>query len=295
MNLKNLQYYVEVCEERSFTKASENLYLSQSTLSKAIKNLEDELGYVLIDRSSKHFQLTDKGMILYESGGKLLHQIKKSVKIIKDELSNSKGKLVIGIPPVISTVYFSQIVYQFKQDYPDIELHVIEAGAHTLNKLLEDNRLDMAILITPLEEGKYFKQVVASDEAVLLVNKDHPLAMTPEISFSELKGERFILLDETYMIHHQIVKKAHDAGFEPNIIGKSTQWDYICELVGNDFGVTILPRPILHRFHLDNIRVIPFAQGFFPWNIVMCTCKRRQCTEVMNIFWDYVPKHIPHP
>ena len=295
MNLKNLRYFVEVCEERSFTKASENLYLSQSTLSKAIKSLEDELGYVLIDRTSKNFQLTDKGAILLEQGGKLLHQIKKEITTIKNELSDTRGKLVVGIPPVISTVYFSQIVYQFKKDYPDIELHVIEAGAHTLNKLLEDNRLDMAILISPLEEGKYFKQVIASDEAVLLVNKDHPLAMTGQITFDKLRDEGFILLDETYMIHYQILEKAREAGFEANVIGKSTQWDYICELVGNDFGVTILPRPILHRFHLDNIRVIPFPKGFFPWDIVMCTCKKRQCTEVMKIFWDYVPKNIPQP
>lgn len=110
MNLKNLEYFIAVCDNNSFTKAADLLFLSQSALSKSIKNLEEELDHILIDRTSRKFKLTDKGEILYEMGRKLLDDIAKDVDKINDTLSGSIGKLVIGIAPVISTVYFTSVV-----------------------------------------------------------------------------------------------------------------------------------------------------------------------------------------
>lgn len=292
MNLKNLEYFIAVCDNNSFTKAADLLFLSQSALSKSIKNLEEELDHILIDRTSRKFKLTDKGEILYEMGRKLLDDIAKDVDKINDTLSGSIGKLVIGIAPVISTVYFTSVVHQFKRDYPDIELVVIEAGAYSLTKLLEDGRVDIAMLINPIHNENFKCEIVARDEAVLLVNKEHPLSIKTKVVFEDLKDENFILLDDTYLLYHQIVKRANDAGFTPNIIGTSHLWDYVCESVSNNYGISILPRPILYRFHLDNIRVIPFGGNGYPWEIVMCANMKKNFSHVMKEFWNYVPKNI---
>lgn len=292
MNFKNLEYFIAVCREQSFTKAAEKLYISQSAVSKSVKKLESELDCTLVDRTSKEFLLTDKGEILYEMGKGLLQKMDEEVSRIYRELSGSKGKLVVGIPPVISTSYFSNIVYQFKSDFPEIDLHVIEAGAHSLKKLLLDGHVDLAILIKPLNKDEFHYIDLTEDEAVLLVHKTHPLAMAGSVSMEELKDDSFILLDETYMLYHQIVERAEESGFTPKIIGKSYQWDYICELVGNNVGVSILPRPILYRFHLDNVRILPFRGKGFPWTVVVASSTKRTTTDLMKTFIDYVETRI---
>ena len=107
MNLKHLSYFVDISKRESFTKAADDIYVSQSALSKSVKSLEQELNVTLIDRTSKSFNLTEEGRILYAEGEKLLRYIDESQDEIIEKIHRSRRRLRIGIPPVISTVYFT--------------------------------------------------------------------------------------------------------------------------------------------------------------------------------------------
>lgn len=107
MNLKHLSYFVDISKRESFTKAADDIYVSQSALSKSVKSLEQELNVTLIDRTSKSFNLTEEGRILYAEGEKLLRYIDESQDEIIEKIHRSRRRLRIGIPPVISTVYFN--------------------------------------------------------------------------------------------------------------------------------------------------------------------------------------------
>ena len=110
MNLKHLSYFVDISKRESFTKAADDIYVSQSALSKSVKSLEQELNVTLIDRTSKSFNLTEEGRILYAEGEKLLRYIDESQDEIIEKIHRSRRRLRIGIPPVISTV-ISAIFY----------------------------------------------------------------------------------------------------------------------------------------------------------------------------------------
>ena len=113
MNLKHLSYFVDISKRESFTKAADDIYVSQSALSKSVKSLEQELNVTLIDRTSKSFNLTEEGRILYVEGEKLLQYIDESQDEIIEKIHRSRRRLRIGIPPVISTVYFSHLLFRF--------------------------------------------------------------------------------------------------------------------------------------------------------------------------------------
>ena len=248
MNIKSLTYFIEVAKEKSFTKAAKNLFVCQSALSKSIKNFEFELDITLIDRTSKEFKLTPEGEIFYENGLIALKHINEQLSMLLDSVTLEKGKINVGVPPVISTIYFTSIIQQFRAAYPSIELNVIEAGANTVKSKVESGEIDIGVVILPFSSENFDVTKIFEAEIVAVVNKAHPLAKYDEISLKDLKDEPFISLNETYMLHDIIISKCAEAGFTPNTIYKSSQWDFIAELVALNQGVTILPKPILINF-----------------------------------------------
>lgn len=150
MNLKHLSYFVDISKRESFTKAADDIYVSQSALSKSVKSLEQELNVTLIDRTSKSFNLTEEGRILYVEGEKLLQYIDESQDEIIEKIHRSRRRLRIGVPPVISTVYFSQLLFRFIKQYPNIELEISEVGANIVQNQINAGNIDIGVVILPI-------------------------------------------------------------------------------------------------------------------------------------------------
>lgn len=286
MNIKALTYFLEIAKEKSFTKASKNLFVCQSALSKSIKTFEFELGTTLIDRTSKEFKLTPEGQIFYENGIIALKHINEQLSILLDSISLEKGKIKVGVPPVISTIYFTSIIQQFRAEYPSIQLNVIEAGANTVKSKVENGDIDIGVVILPFSSENFDVTEIFEAEIVGVVNKQHPLAKYDEISINEFKDEPLISLNEAYMLHDIIHDKCHEAGFTPNIIYKSSQWDFIAELVALNQGVSILPKPILSKFHSKNIKTLRIKEGF-PWHIAFIVRKDKYISKAIKLFIDF--------
>ena len=115
MNLKYLSYFIRVAEYENFTKASNALFLCQSTLSKSVMALEKEIGTSLIDRSCNEFKLTTHGKLLYQEGKYLLDMIQKQEERINHQIKGRQEQLRIGIPPVILTAYFPSVIYEYQK------------------------------------------------------------------------------------------------------------------------------------------------------------------------------------
>lgn len=288
MNIKYLLYFKETVDNKSFTKAAEKLYVSQSALSKGIKCLERELNCILIDRFTKEFSLTKEGEILHQMGGEMLNTIKEYECKIYDCIKNCKGSLRVGIPPVIATAYFAPIVYQFENTYKNVDFKVFEAGAKVIKKMIDEHSIDIGIVILPFDNCEnYHIEPLISSENMLVVHKDHPLATRKVVKFKELKNENFLMLDNTYMLYDRIISLCEQVGFYPNIIGESAQWDFLVEIVSCNQGICILPLPILRKIHLDNIRCIALTEPEFPWDIAMITKKEHYCSKPMKYFKEF--------
>lgn len=290
MNLKHLSYFVDISKRESFTKAADDIYVSQSALSKSVKSLEQELNVTLIDRTSKSFNLTEEGRILYVEGEKLLQYIDESQDEIIEKIHRSRGRLRIGVPPVISTVYFSQLLFRFIKQYPNIELEISEVGANIVQNQINAGNIDIGVVILPIINSDNYHIIPAmSSDNALIVNKDHPLASRDEVDFKELEHEDFLILDRTYMLHDRIIKNCEIAGFYPHITTESSQWDFLAEMVAYNQGISILPVPIMKRFYSsDRIKMIRLKEPEFPWNIAMIFKKEKLITAQMEEFIHFV-------
>lgn len=290
MNLKHLSYFVDISKRESFTKAADDIYVSQSALSKSVKSLEQELNVTLIDRTSKSFNLTEEGRILYVEGEKLLQYIDESQDEIIEKIHRSMRRLRIGVPPVISTVYFSQLLFRFIKQYPNIELEISEVGANIVRNQINAGNIDIGVVILPIINTDNYHIIPAMfSDNVLIVNKDHPLASRDEVDFKELEHEDFLILDRTYMLHDRIIKNCEIAGFYPHITTESSQWDFLAEMVAYNQGISILPAPIIKRFYFsDRIKMIRLKEPEFPWNIAMIFKKEKLITAQMEEFIHFV-------
>lgn len=288
MNIRYLTYFVEVAKEKNFTRAANNLHLSQPALSKVMKNLELDLGVSLIDRTAKHFKLTDQGEIFFQNTKKALENINSELEQLNCSIDSTKGRLIVGVPPVIGTVYFPSIIAKFKIKYPDIEFIMIEEGANTIKDKVNESEIDIGIVILPIESDDLLTIEIINSENVLIVHKDNKLVGQKSVSIKDLKEEVFITLNEHYMLYDKLHLLCREAGFEPKIEFKSSQWDFVAEMVSLNQGVAILPKPIVERFKNENIKAIPLKDPKIPWDIGIVTKKDRYLSYGMKEFIKFV-------
>ncbi|WP_338448675.1 LysR family transcriptional regulator [Niallia oryzisoli] len=273
MELRDIKSFMEVANHKSFTKASAHSYLSQPSLSKAIKKLEEELHVQLFDRSTRHLQLTDAGQIVYQQGQKMLSTLSE-LEILLDELKNiTAGEIKIGIPPLIGILFFPDIARRFHENYPKISLELVELGAKSVGKLVEDGTIDLGLIVMPANQKKFNIFPFFEDEFVLFLYNDHPLAQRSSVSLEDLKDEKFILFSDSFTLHDYVIQACEQRGFTPVVSYRSSQWDLIVELVSSKLGITLLPKIIFEKQYNSNVKIIPIENSTLRWRLGIITKK----------------------
>ncbi|MCJ7988853.1 LysR family transcriptional regulator [Priestia sp. OVS21] len=135
MEIRDLEYFIEVANHKNFTKAALQVHLSQTALSKAVKKVENELGFELLDRSTRELKLTDAGEVVYHQATKALSVLKDMPHLLGDLMNLQTGQIKMGVPPLIGTLFFPKIAKAFNVQYPKVSLELIEFGAKKLKHL----------------------------------------------------------------------------------------------------------------------------------------------------------------
>ena len=282
-----MMYFIEIAKERGFSKAAAKLHLSQPALSKMIKQLEEELGFQLVYRASKNFMLTDYGEIFLKNARKIIEKHDDIFKEMNDISGLRKGRINIDFPSIVATLYFPRIFTGFRRKYPGIEICMFEEGSKIISERVLKGLVDIGVVMLPNTSEELTVFPLVNDESVLIVNKAHPLAEKDKITFKDLYREEFIILNENFKLHDLIIKECMKVGYVPNIIFKSSQFDFIMEMISLNQGISILPRPMLERYDYPMIRRISFEPGF-PWNIGMIVKKGSYMSIALRTFIDYV-------
>ena len=271
----------------SITKAAESLFISQSTISKAIKCLEQAYNTELIDRKARNFKLTSAGEIFYNSAVKIVSNYQSETTVLATLLHSHRGKLTLGIPPVTITIIHS-LLHQYEQMYPEIDLRVIEIGAQTAFSLAQSGAADISIIIELFDNPEFNKVPIMESEAVCVVSPHHRLANYDTISFSQLKNEKFLVFDKSFMLYYRIIDCCKEAGFMPNISLESAQWDLLVEAVSDGEGITILPRPIIQKFCPQKVKMLHLCNPSLPWIPVAAYHKEKFLSTPMKLFLDLI-------
>ncbi len=291
MTINQLQYYVEIVNQKNFTRAAEKLFVSQSTLSKSVRALEREFQAELINHNAKDFMLTSDGMLFYEYAVKILDYFDTQTHELHQRLSTTHGLLNIGIPPTAGTTYFYSLIHKYREQYPDINLNLLEVPSQLILKEMDANRLDMGAVLEPFpESSQYFVRPVCRSEIVLTVSKDHPLAGRESVSFSELRGEKFLMVSSDFTFHHIVLSLCGQAGLVPNIIFESSQWDLIYAMTNDNQGISFFPLLFLEKQNDTRLKRIHLENPEAPWTLAIAYRKDKFVTKPMQLFLDLCDK-----
>lgn len=261
MDIKQLVYFAEVGKQLNVTKAASVLHISQPSLSKSIKNLENELGAPLFYRGAKQLELTDAGKALLVNAKNVLAAFDNITSELNDVIHLKKGEIKIGIPPIIGAAFFSKLISHYKESHPSIEIMLTEVGSNKIQQGVEDGELDIGLICKLPDKMETFEKIkLLKDPLMLVVQKDNPLAERTSIEFAHIEREPFILYRSDFSLHHSIIEACRKYGFYPNIVCETSQKDFMVEMVEAKLGVALLPSKICSKLNSKRITVIPFTR-----------------------------------
>lgn len=193
MEIRVLRYFLEAAREGNITKAAGRLHISQPTLSRQLKELEEELGKKLFIRSNYSIKLTDEGMLLRKRAEDILDMVDKTTDEFKSLDDINGGDIHIGCAESENIKYFCQIMKKTLEKHPRIRCHFYSSGTDAVNERIERGLLDFAIIVQEVDLSKYnYLKMPSSDTWGLIMRKDSPLAQKPFIQPEDLLGHPLI-------------------------------------------------------------------------------------------------------
>ena len=285
MKLLQMRYFQTVCRYGSITKAAEELFVSQPTISFCLKELEDEFGVKLFHRRHNRLQLTVEGQFFLDKVNYILQAVDSLATQMKD-MGNNHNHVKIAVPAMISTFLFPQMFNAYTQMYPSVELEMLETGSLQARKLVDANSVDLGITILDnVVSDSYNVLPLVSTELVFCVSKSHPLAGRDHISFKELANERIILFKADSYQNIFIKRAFSEVGVDPKILLYSSQLYTIKEFLSYGNAGAFLYRQVAE---MDNDLVcIPFDKAIIQ-DIVLIWSKSSSLYSDSENFIQFV-------
>jgi len=291
LDLRRLRFFVQVVEHGGFSAAAKALSSTQSTVSKAVKQLEDELGAVLLQRSSLRIDLTDEGRVVHAKALKLLADAQE-LKTDLDELKGlRRGELVVGVPKMGTGMLLADALASYKLKYPHVALDVEIASPSELERQLRDSEIEVAAMFEPVPEGVDFHPIV-EDELLVLLPAAHPLSAAKAVEFGELASTPLFLSEEDLPGARAVVAAFRAAGIEPNVAARSNNVDMLYELVKSGAGAAFVPgRIATARGHRATV-ALPLRRTTIPWRLGMGWMRGRHLSHAAHAWIDHVVKDV---
>lgn len=282
-----LEYFVCIVEEKSFTKAAERLFISQPALSKSIRALETELGVPLFKRDPRELSLTSEGEVVYRFAMDVLNYWQVRTAELMDFLGQIKGEVRFGLPPSVGSVYFSKVLYEYGVKFPQVHLQIFEGTSKSIEAMVANDQIDLGVVIEPYENAHMRLKTVYQSEVVLAVSQRHPLADRDVVDFIELKDEPMLMVSKDYMFHDQVLAHCKQAGFAPNVTFTTSQWDLLLEMTAENQGVTLIGKPLVEKLYSNRIKCISLKNPEFPWTIGLICKKCKTLSGAAKSLWDF--------
>lgn len=275
MDILHLSYFLEVARQKSFTKASQTLRVSQPSISKVIKTLENELNVTLLERTGREIALTDAGKAVFEKAQHVVLEFQDLTSELGEIFNLQRGEITIGLPPMVGARFFPKVIGLFRQTYPHIQIKLIEVGSKQIEIGVEEGTLDIGVIALPASLDGLETFSFVNEALCVVLYRDHPLTSKPELTLSDLKEEPFVLYKEDFSLYDHILDQCQARGFRPAIACQSSQWDFIGEMVGAKLGIALLPETICKELDSERFRCIPLTDPVIPWKLAIIRKKNR--------------------
>ena len=243
MDIHHLRIFASVYRNRSFTKASEVLHISQPTISEHIKNLENSLNCSLFDRMGRSIIPTSEGDILYPRALQLLDELEQIEKEITAAGTGVRGLLVIGASTIPGTYILPRLAYSFKEQYPDIEFQIPIEDSSRITSLILQHELLCGIVGARIPSDKLLYEPLIEDELVMVAAKKFPVKKA--ISLKELTTLPFLQRETgsgTRQTFESFLKKSNTSSEALNVVATLGSTGAVKQAVKEGLGVSVISR-----------------------------------------------------
>lgn len=286
MELKQLEYFMAVCEELHFTRAAEKLGIAQPSLSQQIRLLEHEIGTPLFDRIGKKTAITEAGKILQQYSYNVFHELLQARSAISELQGLERGTLKIGALLTVVNYLLPATLIEFNRTYPNLKLSIFGLRTGDIIDGLLQNELALGIVMLPMKHDDLESIPLYKEDLALAAPINHPISQKTFVSLDILKSVPSILLPETYFMRQLINEKCKSFDFTPQPVMEMTTMESIINMVSKGVGVTILPKAYLDYIDNQHICIIPIQNPILTTQIGMVYRKNKYLCAASRIFME---------
>lgn len=265
MDLRSLRYFVETVRLNSFTQAAESLHVTQSTISKMVRQLEQETGAQLLIRDGRKLALTDIGRVVYARGEDMLASMRRLAQEVHDTQTVELGQLTVGIPPMINLL-FTPVLKAFRELHPQITLTLLEDTGQAIERKVANGELEIGLTVLPADPALALQTAaIASYPLWALAAQGTFRKSRATLPFKALDRLPLVLLTDDFALTRRLRAAFGAAGFEPQVAAQSGQWDWLVAMASAGMGVALLPEPFIDRLALGPLDAVRLVEPALPW------------------------------
>jgi LysR family hydrogen peroxide-inducible transcriptional activator len=265
LSLQALEQFVALARTRNFTRAAEELNLSQSALSRAIQKLEDQMGQSLFERKPREVVLTDLGELLLERARKILQLVGDTFAELAE--AGQRGRIRLGAIPTIAPYLLPGLLSRFAEQHPEITVAVQEDTTEVLVKHCLQGEIDLAVVALPILDRRVEVEPLFEEELLLVMPAGHPLGGVKKLTLGAVDPYPFVMLNEAHCLSDNIASFCRRHSVQPVTVERTSQLTTVLELVALGHGVSIVPE-MARRLDVNERRIYRSFSGAKPTRTV---------------------------
>lgn len=280
-----------VAEHKNFTKAAENAFVTQPTLSMQIQKLEEELDTLIFDRSTKPLKLTDIGLKIVHQAKKIVNEAGRMQDIVDQQKGYIGGEFRLGIIPTVMPTLLPMFLKTFNKKYPKVILKIEELTTQECIYKLKADNLDAAIAATPLLNDSIKERVLYYEPFVAYITENHRLYSKKNIEVSELDIQDILLLEDGHCFRDGVINLCQvSKKNEPNKFQlESGSFETLIKLANEGLGMTLLP--YLHTLDVrekEKIFLKKFAEPTPAREVSLLQHKSQLKQQIVDALYDVI-------
>ncbi len=284
MNMYQLKCYITVCRYMSFTKAANQLLITQQGISKIISRMEEELDVPLFVRQNMKLELTDYGKLFLNSALGILREYNSVTEQLAQMREQNVASLNIYLPTGMMHVFPIDAFSRFRDSYPEINLNLQQVSDIECENALVSGKADVAFCAMPVDTNVFTVHATKSQPVYFLVSRKNPLSRCRTINVSQLRDEQFITIDADNKCGDGFVSRCEQAGFTPKVYMRTADTHLIGELCRENAGISFyIGEPVDIP---EGVAVIP-EDPMNTWDVGIVTLAYRKPSKLAEEFISF--------
>jgi len=266
LDSRRLRMFVEVVRQGGFSRAARSLHATQPTVSKAVRQLEAELGVRLLNRIGRRSDLTAAGELVFRRALPLLAQSDDLISAVTELRGLKSGVLRLGFPRLGAAALFARMFALFRRRYPAVDVNVAVHSGQEMRELLRAGDLDLGVLGNPIE-AEFGQQEIRAEPFMVLLPREHPLSANRSVTLGRLAGTPAIFPDEDSVMSRLLLDAYERARTSPKVATRCHQTELMLELVASGVGIAFLPRVLAQQSRHRGVRCVMLKDASCEWRI----------------------------